>query len=181
MHRLKRFAALRPLLTAATQKNLTSACAEIRVQRSLPSTAATLHPAIDLAAVSKPRTFATGSHGSFEPDPPSSEDRQNSSLTASTSQPIEAGKSQPDEDKGTSKDDWLKVWAKLSQKKDLEGQAQLLQDIFGETPEPVGPPLHELINYDSKEVEREERRKFELQKQAEIKQSRQVRKKHLAQ
>ena len=57
-------------------------------------------------------------------------------------------------------------------KNDSVGQAELLHRVFGEDPEPVGPPLSELLNYNRRDEERAQRRMFELQKQEEIRQSR---------
>lgn len=70
--------------------------------------------------------------------------------------------------------DYLEEWAKLIEKNDTPGQAELLTRIFGENPEPEGPPLSELLNYNRREEERAKRRMFELQKQEEIRQSRQA-------
>lgn len=111
------------------------------------------------AAAATARSFASDRQGSAGP----ADNRVDSGAETSSSQSV----SGPD-------DDYLEEWAKLIEKGDLPGQAALMERVFGEDPEPIGPPLSELLNYDRKAEERAKRRMFELQKQEEIRQSRQA-------
>ncbi len=165
MHRLRTLAALRPLLASSPQSNSARAIiGESVAQIPAPSAEAAQVSALRSIAAANSRTFASGPQGPNTPDLSAVEGRQNSSKDASTSQP--ADEEQPEAD-------WMEDWAKLIDKGDVVGQAELLQNMFGEEPEPVGPPLHELLNYNRKEEERAKRRMFELQKQEQLRKSRQ--------
>ena len=165
MHRLRQLAALRPVLELRTLPNLAQiATGEGFVHGFLPSSTPRIAPAMGLAAAASARGFAAGPQEPEGPNESIQEGRPNSSSNAGTSQP--AG----DQDAGNS--DWLEDWGKLMDKGDTQGQAEFLHNTFGN--EPVGPPLHELLNYNRKEEERAKRRMFELQKQEEIRQSRSV-------
>lgn len=113
-----------------------------------------------LAAAAPIRSFASDTDRPDRQPTTSADRRENSSAGTSTSQ-AQAGNS-----------DYLEDWARLIDKNDTVGQAELLHRMFGENPEPVGPPLSELLNYNRRDEERAKRRMFELQKQDEIKQSR---------
>lgn len=164
MHRVRQLAALRPLLTSGALPNVaqTAAYAGPPAQGLVQSTVTAATPALGFTVAATARTFASGPQGPDRPDASSVEARQNSSISASTSQSLE----------GQDADAWMEDWAKMVEKGDSVGQAELLQNTFGEDPEPVGPPLHELLNYNRKEEERAKRRMFELQKQEQIRQSR---------
>jgi len=164
MHRLRTLTALRPLLASSAQPNVARAIISESIAKIPAPTAEAAVPALGSIAVASARTFASGPQDPNTPDVSAVEGRQNSSTGASTSQ--------PDEDQPEA--DWMEDWAKLIDKGDVVGQAELLQNMFGEEPEPVGPPLHELLNYNRKEEERAKRRMFELQKQEQLRQSRQA-------
>ncbi|KAL0033923.1 hypothetical protein WJX77_010989 [Trebouxia sp. C0004] len=164
MHRLRTLTALRPLLASSAQSNGARAIiGECVAQIPAPSVEVAQLSALRSIAAASTRTFASGPQGSNTPDVSAVEGRQNSSNGASTSQPVD--EEQPEAD-------WMEDWAKLIDKGDVVGQAELLQNMFGEEPEPIGPPLHELLNYNRKEEERAKRRMFELQKQEQLRQSR---------
>ena len=164
MHRLRTLTALRPLLASSAQPNVARAIISESIAKIPAPTAEAAVPALGSIAAASARTFASGPQDPNTPDVSAVEGRQNSSTGASTSQ--------PDEDQPEA--DWMENWAKLIDKGDVVGQAELLQNMFGEEPEPVGPPLHELLNYNRKEEERAKRRMFELQKQEQLRQSRQA-------
>lgn len=164
MRQLLQCAAIRSLLAPATcNQAIHTAVCQPNAKWLGHSTQPQLVFSPVLAAATFAKSFATDLKGSEGPHRVPNEDRLTSNASASTSQLAE----QPD-----SGDDWDERWAKLSEKGDLVGQADLLRDVFGEIPEPVGPPLHELLSYSRKEEERAKRREFELQKQEEIRQSR---------
>jgi hypothetical protein len=165
MHRLRNLTALRPLLaSSAHAKGARAIIGESVAQIPALSPEAAQDSALRSIAAAGARTFASGPQGPNTPDVSAVEGRQNSSSGASTSQPVD--EEQPEAD-------WMEDWAKLIDKGDVVGQAELLQNMFGEEPEPVGPPLHELLNYNRKEEERAKRRMFELQKQEQLRKSRQ--------
>lgn len=166
MHRLSRLTALKPLLASNAQPSVAWAAAlgELSVRCPVQSSTAAVSPALAFPAAADMRTFASGPYEPGSPSASAVEGRQNSSSSASTSQP------EGDQSSG----DWMEDWAKLLQNDDSVGQAEFLQKTFGEDPEPVGPPLHELLNYNRKEEERAKRRMSELQKQEQLRQSRQA-------
>ena len=165
MHRLRTLTALRPLLASTAHAKGARAIIGDSVAQIPPSVEAAQVAALRSIAAASTRTFASGPQGPNTPETSADEGRQNSSNGASTSQPVD--KEQPEAD-------WMEDWAKLIDKGDVVGQAELLQNMFGEEPEPVGPPLHELLNYNRKEEERAKRRMFELQKQEQLRKSRQL-------
>ena len=154
----------------ALSKCLLSACTRSFVGNSTAAFAPVVHDlqvsssygkdlSLPPVAAALARLFATGTGPGAEP----THSREYSNAGTSTSQ------ARPDDD-----GDYLEEWAKLIEKNDTPGQAELLTRIFGENPEPQGPPLSELLNYNRREEERAKRRMFELQKQEEIRQSRQA-------
>lgn len=166
MHRLRILMALRPLLASnAHAKGARAIIGDSVAQIPAPSAEAAQISALRSIAAASTRTFASGPPGPNTPDLSAVDGRQNSSNGASTSQPVD--EEQPEAD-------WMEDWAKLIDRGDVVGQAELLQNMFGEEPEPIGPPLHELLNYNRKEEERAKRRMFELQKQEQLRKSRQA-------
>lgn len=157
MRGLRQLAALQSLLSSTSLPIVARSCvvAESNTQNSLQTIA--VAPALGFAAAAAARWYASdsGSDASIK-------SRQESSSSATTS--LSTG------DPSAESQDWLEDWAKLLEKNDVAGQAELLHDTFGHMP--AGPPLHELLNYDKKEEERARRRMFELQKQEQIRQSR---------
>ncbi|DBA93188.1 TPA: hypothetical protein ACH3X2_003495 [Trebouxia sp. C0005] len=146
--------ALRPLLASnAHAKGARAIIGDSVAQIPAPSAEAAQISALRSIAAASTRTFASGPPGPNTPDLSAVDGRQNSSNGASTSQPVD--EEQPEAD-------WMEDWAKLIDRGDVVGQAELLQNMFGEEPEPIGPPLHELLNYNRKEEERAKRRMVQV-------------------
>ena len=159
MRFLRHLTAMQSLLTSNSLQTVARNCAfaDTNVQGSLQTS---VTPALGFAAAAAARWYAsdTGSTG------PGVDSRRDSGSSASTS--LSTG------DQSAESPDWMEEWARLLEKNDVVAQADLLRQTFGENPEPEGPPLHELLNYNRKEEERAKRRMFELQKQEQIRQSR---------
>ena len=165
MQRLRQLISLAPLVSSSSTQSVAAAPAAVDVTARLLVACQAQQAAPFAASFAEgcTRSFATetrelGGNGARSVD-----ERQTSSLSASTSQPIEQEESAGD---------WTEDWSKLLEKGDVAGQAELLKDIFGESPEPYGPPLQELLSYNRREEEKAQRRLLELQKQEEIRQSR---------
>lgn len=161
MQALRQLAVSKHLLSAYTRSAVAGPSAGLAefVHDSQVSSLHATNPSPVYFAAALARSFATDSQRAGG----AADSRVNSSVGTSTSQ------SGPDGD-----GDYLEDWAKLIEKNDTMGQADLLNRVFGENPEPVGPPLSELLNYNRREEERAKRRMFEMQKQEEIRQSRQA-------
>ena len=159
MRYLRHLAALQSLLASNSLPIVTRNCAaaDTNVQGSL-QTAVT--PALGFAAAAAARWYASDAESSD----PGMDSRRDSGSSASTS--VSIG------DQSADSPDWMEQWARLLEKNDVVAQAEFLRQTFGEDPEPEGPPLHELLNYNKKEEERAQRRMFELQKQEQLRQSR---------
>ena len=161
MRNLRQLCALQSLLQSSPSLIFRSAAsADNDVHGKLHTTVTSILPTLRFAVAAATRTYATDTRDAN----PSMDARRQSGNAASTSlsaedQPAESG-------------DWMDEWGKALEKNDLAAQAEILQKTFGEDPDPVGPPLHELLNYNRKEEERAKRRLYELQKQEEIRQSR---------
>ena len=161
MQALRQLAVSKHLLSAYTRSAVagpSAGLAEIVHDLQVSTLHKTSPSPVSFAAVLA-RSFATDSQRAGE----TSDSRVDSNAGTSTSQPGHGGDG-----------DYLEDWAKLIEKNDIMGQADLLNRVFGEDPEPVGPPLSELLNYNRREEERAKRRMFEMQKQEEIRQSRQA-------
>ena len=164
MQRLRQLIALAPLVTSGSTQSIAAAPAVVDVTARL-LVACQAQQTAPFAA-----SFAAGSARAFatEPREPGSigesavDERQASSLSASTSQPVEQEQSSGD---------WTENFSKLLEDGDVAGQAELLKNVFGESPEPYGPPLQQLLSYNRREEEKAQRRLLELQKQEEIRQS----------
>ena len=163
MHRLRGLAALAPLLASASKSSPIICPASIQVDAARLACQLIVKAAHlpTFAAAATARGFAAGPEEPGSATSGSTEERRASNADTSTSQLS-----------GEQQDTWIEDWGKLIEKGDVSGQAELVRDLFGEEPEPVGPPLHELLNYSRKEEERAQRRLQELQKQEDIKQSR---------
>lgn len=159
MRCLRRLATLQSLLTTNSLQIVARnfVVADTNVHGSLRTA---LTPALGFAAAAATR-WSTSDAGSTDPGMDS---RRNSGTSASTS--LSTG------DQSAESPGWMEEWARLLEKNDVVAQADFLRQTFGETPEPEGPPLHELLNYNRKEEERAKRRMFELQKQEQLRQSR---------
>lgn len=155
MRRLRHLAALQSLLTSTSVQTAARSCAV--ADCNAYSLQATVTPLLGFIAAAGARSYASDT-GSTNPG---IESQRDSSSNASTS--LSAG---------DQSEDWMEEWARLLEKNDVMGQADLLRRTFGDTPEPEGPPLHELLNYNRKEEERAKRRMFELNKQEQIRQNR---------
>lgn len=165
-----RLHAMQALRQLALSRSLLSACArsvDVAPINAVCDLVVDCHPSKSYlkhmdptsAPAATARSFASDSQRGAGP----ADNRVDSGAETSSSQSV----SGPD-------DDYMEEWAKLIEKGDLPGQAALMERVFGEDPEPIGPPLSELLNYDRKAEERAKRRMFELQKQEEIRQSRQA-------
>lgn len=159
MRCLRRVNALQSLLASNSLQTVARNCAvaDTVVHGSL-QTAVT--PALGFAAAAAARWYASDARSTD----PSMDTRRDSGSSASTS--LSTG------DQPADSPDWMEEWARLLEKNDVTAQADLLRQTFGDSPEPEGPPLHELLNYNKKEEERAKRRMFELQKQEQLRQSR---------
>ena len=163
MRSLRQLNTLKSLLTSrfAAVGACSSSTVDSCAYGSLQTTLTTGLPVLGFAVAAATRSYATGTENA----PPGSNSRQTSGRSASTSL--------PSADQLVESGDWMEQWAKALQKNDVAGQAAVLEKTFGESPDPVGPPLHELLSYNRKEEERAKRRMNELQKQEQIRQSRQ--------
>lgn len=159
MRCLRHLAALQTLLTSNSLQTATRICAvaDTNMHGSLQTA---VMPALGFAAAAAARWYASDA----ESINPGMDSRRDSGSSATTS--LSTG------DQSADSPGWMEEWARLLEKDDVVGQADLLRQTFGETPEPEGPPLHELLNYNRKEEERAKRRMFELQKQEQIRQNR---------
>lgn len=157
MRCLRRLAALQSLFTSTTSVQTGARVCAVADCNASSSLQTSVTPLLGFVAAAGARSYASDA----ETTKPGSESRQDSNSNASTS--LSAG---------DQSGDWMEEWARLLEKNDVMGQADLLRQTFGDTPEPEGPPLHELLNYNRKEEERAKRRMYELNKQEQIKQNR---------
>lgn len=162
MRSLRQLCALQSLLSSSTSSLAarSPASADTTINGKLHATVTAILPTLGFAVAAAKKTYATDTR-----DADSGMDARRQSGSA-------AGTSVSSEDQSAESEDWMNEWGKALEKNDLAAQAEILQKTFGEDPEPVGPPLHELLNYNRKEEERAKRRLYELQKQEEIRQSR---------
>lgn len=159
MRCLRHLAALQSLLSSTSVQTGARSCA-VADCNAYSTLQTTVTPLLGFVAAAGARSYASDA-GSTNPG---IESRRDSSSNASTS--LSAG------DQSADSEDWMEEWARLLEKNDVMGQADLLRRTFGDTPEPEGPPLHELLNYNRKEEERAKRRMYELNKQEQIRQNR---------
>lgn len=162
MRGLRHLAALQSLLTSTSLPTVARSCAvsDVNVHGSLQTTVTAVAPALGFAVAAAARWYASDA-GSINPG---TDSRRDSGSSASTS--LTTG------DQPAESQDWMEDWARALEQNDVAAQADILVQTFGENPEPEGPPLSELLNYNKKEEERAKRRMFELQKQEQIRQSR---------